>query len=136
MPRRSRRDAVAERAAQRLAEQANRRREAAQRGAQTRRLSRQQQRSEAQRRTEANRRPQAPTTRPSTPLGTSRSRQRAHAEMLTVALRGHFAERMRELAEAHGMSLSKLLRDALLVYTAQVDSGYQPGASLEAWTAQ
>jgi len=128
MPRRSRRDAVAERAAARLADQQERRRVAAQRGAQTRRQRRQQQRSEAQRRTEADRRTQAPTTR--------RSRQRAHAEMLTVALRGHFAERMRELAEAHGMSLSRLLRDALLVYTAQVDSGYQPGASLEAWTAQ
>lgn len=53
-----------------------------------------------------------------------------------MALRGHFAERMRQLAEDHGMSLSKLLRDALLVYTAQLESGYQPGASLEAWTAQ
>jgi hypothetical protein len=56
--------------------------------------------------------------------------------MLTVAIRGHFAERMRELAERHGMSLSKLLKDALLVYGDQVDAGYEPGTSLTGYAAQ
>ncbi len=56
--------------------------------------------------------------------------------MLTVAIRGHFADRMRELAESHGMSLSKLLKDAILVYEGQVDAGYEPGTSLADWTAQ
>jgi len=128
MPRRSRRDAVAERAAARLTEQQERRREAAQRGAQTRRQRREQQHAEAQPQPAVDRRTQAPTTR--------RSRPRAHGDMLTVAIRGHFADRMRELAETHGMSLSKLLRDALLVYGEQVDAGYEPGTSLANWTAQ
>jgi hypothetical protein len=56
--------------------------------------------------------------------------------MLTVALRGHFAERMRELAQSHGMSLSKLLRDAILVYERDIAAGYEPGASLASWTAR
>jgi hypothetical protein len=56
--------------------------------------------------------------------------------MLTVALRGHFAERMRELAEAHGMSLAKLLKDALLVYEGGIEGGYEPGTSLRGWQEQ
>jgi transcriptional regulator with XRE-family HTH domain len=56
--------------------------------------------------------------------------------MLTVAIRGHFAERMRGLAESHGMSLSKLLRDAILAYERDIAAGYEPGASLADWTAQ
>jgi len=56
--------------------------------------------------------------------------------MLTVAIRGHLAERMREMAENHGMSLSKLLKDAILVFEAQVAEGYQQGAMLAEWTAQ
>ena len=56
--------------------------------------------------------------------------------MLTVAIRGHFADRMRELADSHGMSLSKLLKDAVLVFEAQVAEGYEPGTSLADWTAQ
>jgi hypothetical protein len=56
--------------------------------------------------------------------------------MLTVAIRGHFAERMREMAERHGMSLSRLLRDAILVYGGQVDTGYEPGTALAEWTAE
>ena len=128
MPRRSRRDAVAQRAEQRLAEQAERRREAAQRGAQTRRQRRQQQQGEGQPQPATQRRTQAPTTR--------RSRPRAHGDMLTVAIRGHFAERMREMAESHGMSLSKLLKDAILVYERDIASGYEAGTSLAEWTAQ
>lgn len=56
--------------------------------------------------------------------------------MMTVALRGHFADRMRELAATHGMSLSRLLRDALLVYEGDIAAGYEPGTSLARWTAQ
>jgi hypothetical protein len=50
-----------------------------------------------------------------------------------VAIRGHFAERMRALSESHGMSLAKLLKDALLVYEAGIEAGYEPGASLRRW---
>jgi hypothetical protein len=56
--------------------------------------------------------------------------------MVTVAIRGHFAERLRELAEGHGMSLSKLLQDSLLVYEGDIEGGYEPGTSLANWTAQ
>ena len=98
------------------------------RGAQTRRQRREAQAGEAQPQSEAESRTQVPTTR--------RSRPRAHRDMLTVAIRGHFANRMRELAESHGMSLSKLLKDALLVYGDQVDAGYEPGTSLARWTAE
>ena len=128
MPRRSGRDAVAERTEQRLAEQAERRREAAQRGAQTRRQRRGQQQAEGH--------PQPTPERPTQATRARRSRPRAHADMLTVAIRGHFAERMRQFAESHGMSLSKLLKDAILVYGGQVDAGYEPGTSLANWTAQ
>ena len=128
MPRRSRRDPVAERTEQRLAEQAERRREAAQRGAQTRRQRREQQQAEAQPQPAAERPTQAPTAR--------RSRPRQHGDMLTVAIRGHFAERMRELAESHRMSLSKLLQDAILVYAGQVEAGHEPGAAFADWKAQ
>ncbi len=127
MPRRTRRDAVAERAEQRLAEQAERRREAAQRGAQTRRERRGQQQAEAPSRPAAERRTQAPTTR--------RSRAQVHGEMVTVAIRGPLADRMRELAESTGMSLSKLLKDALLVYADQVSAGYEPGRAFTNWRA-
>ena len=128
MPRRRRDDAVAQRVGQRLADRAERRRDAAQRAAQTRRQRREQQRGEGQPQPAAERPTQAPTTR--------HSRPRAHGDMLTVAIRGHFAERMRGLAETHGMSLSKLLKDSILVYSAQVDAGYEPGTSLANWTAQ
>ena len=128
MPRRSRRDAVAERANQILAEQTERRREAAQRGAQTRRQRRAAQQGEAQ--------PQPAAESPTQAHVARRSRPRAHGDMLTVAIRGHFAERMREMAESHGMSLSKLLRDAILVYERDIAAGYEPGASLAEWTAQ
>jgi len=65
-----------------------------------------------------------------------RSRPRAHGDMLTVAIRGPLADRMRELAESHGMSLSKLLKDAILAYGGQVDTGYEPGTLLAEWTAE
>jgi hypothetical protein len=56
--------------------------------------------------------------------------------MVTVAIRGPLARRMRDMAESHGMSLSKLLRDAILVYERDVDAGYEPGTSLANWTAR
>jgi hypothetical protein len=31
------------------------------------------------------------------------------------------------------MSLAKLLKDALLVYEAQIEARYEPGTSLRAW---
>ena len=62
-----------------------------------------------------------------------RSRPRVHADLVTVAIRGHFAERMRALSETHGMSLAKILKDSLLVYEGQIDAGYEPGTSLRGW---
>ena len=62
-----------------------------------------------------------------------RSRPRAHPDLLTVAIRGHFAERMRALSESSGMSLAKLLKDALLVYEADIEAGHEPGSSLRQW---
>jgi hypothetical protein len=40
---------------------------------------------------------------------------------------------MREMAERHGMSLAKLLRDAVLVLEARVAEGYEVGAALAKW---
>jgi len=125
MPRRRQRETVAERAEARLEEQRQRRREAAQRGAQTRRQRREAQAAGAQAQAGAERRTQGRVAR--------RSRPRVHADLLTVAIRGHFAERMRALSESHGMSLAKLLKDTLLVYEGQIDAGYEPGTSLRSW---
>ena len=61
------------------------------------------------------------------------SRQRARPEMLTVAIRGPLAARMRQLAETTGMSLAKLLGDIVLAYEGEVDGGYEPGTSLARW---
>jgi len=44
--------------------------------------------------------------------------------MLTGAIRGDFAARMRALSESHSMSLAKLLNHALLVYEADIEAGY------------
>jgi hypothetical protein len=62
-----------------------------------------------------------------------RSRPRAHPDLLTVAIRGHFAAKMRALSETTGMSLAKLLKDALLVYEGDIEGGYEPGRSLQRW---
>lgn len=131
MPRRRQREAVAERAQARLDEQRQRRREAAQRGAQTRRQRREAQAAEAQAQAGAESRTQGHVARRS-PACAGR-RRRVHANLVTVAIRGHFVERMRALSESHGMSLAKLLRDALLVYEGQIDAGYEPGTSLRGW---
>jgi len=125
MPRRRQREAVAERTEARLEEQRQRQREAAQRGAQTRRQRREAQAAEAQPQAGAESRTQGHVAR--------RSRPRAHPDLLTVAIRGHFAERMRALSETHGMSLAKLLKDALLVYERDIEGGYEPGTSLRRW---
>ena len=53
--------------------------------------------------------------------------------MLTVAIRGPLAAKMRELAETTGMSLTKLLGDMVLVYEGEIPDGYEPGTSLARW---
>jgi len=56
-----------------------------------------------------------------------------------TSLRGHFAGRMRTLAESTGMSLAKLLKETLLlllVYECEIEAGYEPGASLGSWAAE
>jgi len=128
MPRRSRRDPVAERAAARLTEQQERRREAAQRGAQTRRQRREAQAAEAQPQARAESRTQRHVAR--------RSRQRTHPDMVTVAVRGPLAAKMRQLAETTGMSLAKLLGDMVLAYEGEVQGGYEPGTCLARWREQ
>jgi hypothetical protein len=45
--------------------------------------------------------------------------------MLTVAIRGPLAAKMRQLAETTGMSLAKLLGDMVLAYEGEVDDGYE-----------
>lgn len=57
-----------------------------------------------------------------------RSRQtwpggRAHPDVLTVAIRGPLAAKMRELAETTGMSLAKLLGDMVLAYEGEMNAG-------------
>ena len=125
MPRRRRDEAVARRLGQRLADRDERRRQAAQRGAQTRRQRREQQQGEAQAQPAAERPTQAHVAR--------HSRPRAHTDMVTVALRGPLAAKMRELAETTGMSLAKLLSDMVLVYEREVNAGYEPGTCLARW---
>ena len=125
MPRRSRRDAVAERTEQMLSEQSERRREAAQRGAQTRRQHRGQQQAEVH--------PQPAAESPTQAHTTRRSRPRVHGDMLTVAIRGPLAARMRQLAERTGLSLAKLLGDMMLTYQSDLAAGYEPGTSLRRW---
>jgi hypothetical protein len=51
--------------------------------------------------------------------------------MLTVAIRGPLAAKMRGLADTTGMSLAKLLGDMVLVYEGQVQGGYAPGTCRE-----
>ena len=46
--------------------------------------------------------------------------------MLTVTIQEPLAVKMRQLAESHGMSLSELLKDAILVHEAQVTDGQEP----------
>ena len=104
------------------------RREAGMNVPQTRRQRREAQAAEAQPQPGAESRTQGHVAR--------RSRPRAHPDLLTVAIRGHFAERMRALSEGHGMSLAKLLKDALLVYERDIEAGYEPGTSLANWTVQ
>ena len=53
-----------------------------------------------------------------------------------MAIRELPAGKMWKLAETTGMRLSKLLRDAILVYERDVAAGYEPGTSLADWTAQ
>ena len=56
--------------------------------------------------------------------------------MVTVAIRGPLAAKMRELAESTDMSRSKLLEGAILVYGGQVEAGCEPGTPLAHWTDQ
>jgi len=71
------------------------------------------------------------------PRGQARpSRERAHADLLTVAFRGPLAGKFREMAERHQVSLAKLVQDAMLRYEADVTAGYQPGTALAEWKGQ
>jgi hypothetical protein len=94
MPRQSRREAVAQRTAERLEQARQRRQEAAQRGAQTRRERREAATAQA--------RPHPEAERPTQGNVRRRSRPRAHPEMVAVAIRGPLAHKMRELAEHTG----------------------------------
>jgi hypothetical protein len=126
MPRRKQEEAVAERAQQILAEKGQRRKQGAEKAAQTRRQGRQAAEGEAQ--------DQPPTTKATRAKRAPKERKpRVHADLLTVAYRGPLAGKFRKMAEQHGLSLAKLMQDALLAYEANVAEGYQPGTKLEEW---
>jgi len=132
MPRRKRDEAVEKRAQSAsggLAEKGQRRREDAEKAAQTRRRGRGSVETEAQDQAKPKRATRAKVER-------KERKPRAHQDLLTVAYRGPLAERFRELAERHQMSLARLLQDAMLVCEKSIAAGYQPGATLEEWRAQ
>ncbi len=52
-----------------------------------------------------------------------------------MAYRGPLANKFRERAERHELSLARLLQDAMLADQSQVAEGYQPGTKVEEWTA-
>jgi len=129
MPRRKPDEAVAERASQLLAEKGQRRREGAEKAAQTRRRGRGSAEAEAQE--------QAQPKRATRAKGARKERKpRVHQDLITVAYRGPLAGKFREMAERHQMSLARLLQDAMLTYERSIAAGYQPGATLEEWKAQ
>ena len=129
MPRRKRDDAVAERAHQLLAEQGQRRREGAEKAAQTRRKGRGSAEARDQDQAEPKRATRGKRER-------KERKPRVHGDMLTVAIRGPLAAKMRQLSESTGLSLAKLLQDAILVYGGQVEAGSEPGTALARWNAQ
>jgi len=129
MPRRKRDEAVAERAHQLLAEKGQRRRQGAEKAAQTRRRGRGGAAAEAQEQAEPKRATRAKGAR-------QERKPRVHADLLTVAFRGPLAGKFREMAERHQMSLARLLQDAMLVCEKSIAAGYRPGTTLEEWTAQ
>jgi hypothetical protein len=53
--------------------------------------------------------------------------------MLTVAIRGPLAAKMREMADTTGMTLAKLLGDMVLLYEGETQGGYQAGTCLGRW---
>ena len=53
--------------------------------------------------------------------------------MVTVAIRGPLAGKMREISERANLSLAKLLGDMLLAYEDRVSAGYEPGTHLARW---
>ena len=129
MPRRKRDEAVEKRAQQLLDEKGQRRREGAEKAAQTRRKGRTGAKAEAQEQAQPKRATRAKRAR-------QERKPRVHADLLTIAYRGPLAGRFREMAEQHEMSLAKLMQDALLTYERSIAAGYQPGATLEEWMAQ
>ena len=129
MPRKKQDEAVEKRTQEILAEKAQRRKQGAEKAATTRRTGRAQSTTEAQE--------QAPAKRATRAKREPKERKpRVHQDLLTVAYRGPLAQKFRELAEHHHLSLAKLLQDALLTYEASIESGYQPGAKLEEWKTQ
>jgi hypothetical protein len=134
MARKSEKQAVAERTKAHLTEKAERRRQAAAKGAETRRQRREateaapQGQEKPDRATRANVGPKAAaSTKGEASVG---RRTRVHSDLLTIALRGEFAGRIRSLSETTGLNLAVLLRDMYLVYQKQIDAGYSVGARL------
>jgi len=80
--------------------------------------------------------PASPVRRRTQSTVASHSQQPARPEMLTVAIRGPLASKMRELAETTGRSLAELLKDALLVHEGDVEGGHEQGTALADWGAQ
>ena len=118
MAKQTRKQAVEQRTQQRLAA----RKEAAQRGVETRRRNREE-REQAQVAPQAAEpqqgQAQAADGQTKRPERNVAQKGRAAGAMVTVALRGESAERVRALAAAQGMSLSKLLVRMMEVFEAQ-----------------
>ena len=128
MPRLGQQAAVAERTEPRLAEQRRRRQEEAHRG---------RTHVDSGAKCSPPRHSLQPTAESPTQARVARRlRPRAQGGVLTVAIRGHFADRTRALSEGTGMSLAKLLQDAVLAYGGEMDAGYEPGTELAEWTAR
>ena len=71
--------------------------------------------------------PEAEAERPTQAHVRRRSRQRVHSDMLTVAIRGPLAAKMRQLAETTSMSLARLLGDMALACEGEVGASMSRG---------
>ena len=57
-------------------------------------------------------------------------RKLVHEDMVTIAVRDEFTPILRGLAEETGLSLAKVLRDAVLVYRVALRKGHVAGSLL------
>ena len=128
MPRKSQKDAVAERTEQRLADAKANRSAAAQKAAQTRR-----ERREAAAGGDG---PATAAESPAQPQQAAPKGRRGGARVpkdpsaVTIAFKGEIAGKLRALAQSGNMSLAHVVQEAVLVLEAQISAGYELGTAL------